>query len=260
MTEVLQDGLVRIEAEDDGAIWRVVLNAPKANIIDTPMCEVLTEVFGRASEEQGLKAVILEGEGKHFSFGASVQEHLPERVGDMLPTFHRVFSAILAAPVFSIAAIRGQCLGGGLELASICHRIVAAPDAKLGQPEIVLGVIAPVASVVLPQRCGSAAAADLCVSGRSVDVDEALRIGLVDAVHDDPGAAALDWAREYLLPRSAASLRYAVRALRFDSTERILAAIAKTEQLYLQDLMATSDAKEGIAAFLEKRTPQWRNS
>jgi len=259
MTE-FGDGPVRVESTDDGAIWRVRLATPKANILDMEKSERLGRIFERAREEAGLRAIVLEGEGPHFSFGASVEEHLPGRFEEMIPGFHRLFDRMLNASVVTLAAVRGQCLGGGLELVSFCNRVFAAPDAKLGQPEIVLGVFAPVASVMLAERVGRGAAEDLCLSGRSISAAEALRIGLVDAIADDPAEAALGYAREHLLPRSASSLRLAVRAVRAGFARRFREDLAEVERLYLDELMATKDAREGLQAFVEKRRPAWSDA
>ena len=253
-------GGVRIETLDDGAIRRVVLATPKGNILDAEKMAAITHVFDEAAAAADLKAVLLEGEGDHFSFGASVPEHLPGKFEAMIPAFDDMFRRMLDANVVTIAAVRGQCLGGGLELAAFCHRVVASPTAKLGQPEIVLGVFAPVASVVLPERMGRPAGEDLCLTGRIVGAEEALAKGLVDEIADDPSEAALAWARKYLVPRSASSLRLAVRAARAGWADRLRDALAEAERLYLEDLMATHDAVEGLTAFQEKRDAAWRNS
>jgi len=251
------EGAVRVEAHEGGAVWKVVLDTPKANLVDMEKCELLSEIFLRAGEENGLKAVVLHGEGPHFSFGASVAEHLPGRVEAMLRGFHRVFRRMLDARVPTLAAVTGQCLGGGMELALLCHRIFASPDARFGQPEIVLGVLAPVASVALADRVGRGPAEHLLLSGASLPADEAARIGLVDEVADDPVEAALAYAREHLLPKSASSLRFAVQAARAGFAERFRTELAAVERLYLHDLMRTGDAQEGLEAFLEKRPPRW---
>ncbi|HEU4929241.1 MAG TPA: enoyl-CoA hydratase/isomerase family protein, partial [Candidatus Krumholzibacteria bacterium] len=138
--------VVRVERLDGGAVWRVVLNTPRANIIDREKTVALTRVFEDVCSDANVKAIILEGEGPNFSFGASVQEHLPESCGEMLSVFHGLFRAMLEAAVVTLAVVRGNCLGGGLVVAAFCHRIFAAEDARLGQPEIALGVFAPVAS------------------------------------------------------------------------------------------------------------------
>jgi cyclohexa-1,5-dienecarbonyl-CoA hydratase len=251
---------VRLETLDDGQVWRVWLATPKANILDMDKIERLGAIFRQAAEQRELKAIVIEGEGPHFSFGASVEEHLPGKFESMIPGFHRLFGLLFDAEVATLAAIRGQCLGGALELVSLCNRVFAAPDTKLGQPEIVLGVFAPVASVGLADRVGRSRAEDLCLSGRSIGSEEALRIGLVDDVTDDPGDAALAYARENLVPRSASSLRLAQRALRGAYRERFRQQLESVERLYIETLMATEDANEGLRAFIEKRAPSWRNS
>lgn len=250
---------VRREVLEQGAVWLLVLATPKANVLDAAKVEALRAALREARGEAGLKCVLIEGEGAHFSFGASVEEHLPGRYPAMLAAFHALFRELFEAAVPTVAVVRGQCLGGALELASFCTRVVASGDAKLGQPEIRLGVIAPVASVFLAERIGRPAAEDLCLSGRSVGADEAARIGLVDEVADDPRAAALAWFRANLAPLSASSLRLAQRALRLGLAERVERELARVEELYDRDLMRTEDAREGLAAFLEKRAPVWRD-
>lgn len=251
---------VRREQHDGGALWVLRLDRPKANVLDGSMIEALHRIFLEARGARDLKAVCLQAEGPNFSFGASVEEHLPDRVSEMLTRFHGLFGAIADAAVPVLCAVRGKCLGGGLELAAYCHRLVAAPDAMLGQPEIRLGVFAPVASVLLAYRVGHGAAADLCLSGRMLDAEEALRTGLVDQMVEDPEQAILDYAREHLLRHSASSLRFAERALRRGFQTRFQEDLASVERLYLEELMSTKDAEEGIAAFLEKRQPRWRNA
>ncbi len=260
MTERFPDEAVRVEEQEDGALWHVFLDAPKANILDATMVGSLRAVFRLAAEAPDLKAVCLEGSGSHFSFGASVEEHRPDKVADMLSSFHGLFRDMSASAVFVLAALRGQCLGGGLELAAFAHRVICAPDTKLGQPEIRLGVIAPAASVILPQRMGRPGAEDLCISGRVIGADEARSAGLVDEIAEDPTGAAFAYVRANLLPHSAASLRRAVRAVRLSFDRRLHDDLEAIERLYLDDLCACGDAVEGIQAFLEKRRPVWKNA
>jgi cyclohexa-1,5-dienecarbonyl-CoA hydratase len=250
--------LVTIAPVDDGAIWRVTFGGGKGNILDRPMLEALGGVFRDARASAPLKAIVLEGADRHFSFGASVQEHLPGSVAVMLADIRHMATDLLECQVIVLAAVRGQCLGGGLELASLCHRIFAAHDAKLGQPEIALGVFAPIASIVLPARVGRAHGEDLCLTGRIVSATEALAMGLVDEVTDgDPAEAAIAWARMHLASRSASSLRLAVKAVRADLAVRMRIELPALEHLYLDELMATHDAVEGLQAFVEKRPPAW---
>ncbi len=251
---------VSVERLEGGAVWRVGLGGSKGNVIDAALTASLTEVFAEAGRTQELKALLLEGQGRHFSFGASVQEHLPGQVADMLRRFHSLLLGLVDCAVPVLGVVRGQCLGGGLELVSLAHRVFAAPDARLGQPEILLGVFAPAASLVLPERIGRRQAEDLCLSGRTVEAREALALGLVEEIHEDPGAAALDWTRQHLLEHSASSLRFATRAVRAGLRARLAAEIPLVEQLYLDGLMGTHDAVEGLQAFLDKRPANWRNA
>ncbi len=251
---------VVMQALEHGAVWRVTLATPKANLLDIEMSAQLSSIFDRAREARALKAILIEGQGAHFSYGASVQEHLPGKCEAMLRGFHRLFYQLLELNVVTLAAVRGQCLGAGLELAAFCHRVFASPDARLGQPEIALGVLAPVASVALAERVGRSPAEDLCLSGRSIAAEQALVIGLVDEIAEDPAEAALGYVREFLLPRSASSLRIAARAIRSGYARRFREELAEIERLYLEDLMSTKDAVEGLEAFLEKRDPSWSDS
>jgi len=253
MTEV-----VTVQPAD--AFWRVTMGGSKGNILDTTLMDALVDVFERAKRTPALKAVVLEGAGSHFSFGASVEEHLPGQVASMLTRFGSLMYAVLESGVVVLGAVRGQCLGGGLELVSLSHRIFATAEARFGQPEIVLGVFPPAASVLLPDRIGRAHAEDLCLSGRTIFAEEARAIGLVnEIVEGDPAEAALEWARAHLGPKSATSLRLAVRAVRLGLEDRLRSDLPKLERLYLGTLMQTADAVEGLEAFLAKRKPEWRH-
>ena len=245
--------------EKDGALLRLRLSRPKANIVDAAMIAGLRSALREHLPGARLRTVLLDAEGPHFSFGASVEEHLPESCAAMLRDLHALILQLVASPVPVLVAVRGQCLGGGLEVAAAGHRIFAAPGAMLGQPEIKLAVFAPAASCLLPERIGQARAEDLLFSGRGIGAEEAHRIGLVDALADDPSPAALAWFEEHLAPRSAASLRFAVRAARAGFVERIRAKLAEVERLYLEELMATHDAVEGLTAFIAKRPAKWED-
>jgi cyclohexa-1,5-dienecarbonyl-CoA hydratase len=254
-------GPLRVWREHDGRLLRMRLARPKANVIDSAMVTALTEAFASLAEPAtpAPRAVLLDAEGPHFSFGASVEEHLPGKEAAMLHGIHALVLAILDAPLPVLVAIRGQCLGGGLEVAAAGHLLFATHDARMGQPEILLGVFAPAASCLLPERIGMAHADDLLLSGRSVDGQEALRIGLVNAVAEDPEAAALAWFDQHVSHRSAAALRFAARAARQDVVERVRTKLASLERLYLEGLMSTHDAVEGLTAFLEKRPARWKD-
>lgn len=255
----MSDTPLKIWRERDGKLLRLRLNTPKANIVDAAMIVALDEALDKAHAERGLRAVLLDHEGPHFSFGASIQEHLPGQFTAMLKILHRLVLRMFEYPVPILVSIKGQCLGGGLEVAAAGHLFFTTPDAKLGQPEIQVGVFAPAASCLLPERIGLAQAEDLLYSGRSVTGEEAVRIGLVNAVSDDPEAAALKYFDDYLAPRSAAVIRLAVQAARSDVAKRVRLKLTTVEALYIDELMATHDAVEGLNAFLEKRVPVWED-
>ncbi|MCC7288412.1 MAG: cyclohexa-1,5-dienecarbonyl-CoA hydratase [Burkholderiaceae bacterium] len=243
----------------DGALLRLRLARPKANIVDAQMIAALHGALVAHGGNRHLRGVLLDAEGPHFSFGASVEEHLPARCAQMLASLHELIIAMVEFPVPILVAVRGQCLGGGLEVALAGHWIYAASDALFGQPEMKLGVFAPAASVLLPYRMHLPMAEDLLYSGRSIGAAAAHACGLVHTVADDPQAAALGWFHEHLLGKSAAALACATAAARGAMQRDVRQRLAEVERLYLDQLMATRDANEGLAAFLAKRKPQWEH-
>jgi cyclohexa-1,5-dienecarbonyl-CoA hydratase len=255
----MSDSPLKVWRDRDGKLLRLRLDRPKANIVDAAMIAALDDALAEARDDADLRGVLLDHEGPHFSFGASVEEHLPEQCAAMLRSLHALVGRMVDFPVPILVAVRGQCLGGGLEVAAAGHLMFVAPDAALGQPEIRIAVFAPAASCLLPERVGRVHAEDLLFSGRSIDGAEAARIGLANATADDPEVAALDYFDTHLAPHSASSLRFAVTAAHGDAAARIKAKLAEVETLYLDGLMATRDAKEGLVAFLEKRPANWEN-
>lgn len=254
------DGVpIRVGLEEGGELLSIALDRPKANILDTAMIDAILEVLSARQASSPLKAILFESTGPHFSFGASVEEHRPDQVGKMLPRFHRLFIELSRSGRVILAAVPGQCLGGGLELAAFAHRLFVAPGACLGQPEIRLAVFAPVASLILPARIGQVKADELLLTGRTVEAREALSIGLADELTSDPGAAARAWFRANLATHSAAALRHAVLAARHRFHADLEAGLEALERQYLDELMRTADAREGIEAFLARRTPTWQH-
>jgi cyclohexa-1,5-dienecarbonyl-CoA hydratase len=256
---VAAESPLKVWIERDGALLRLRLARPKANIVDAAMIAALQTAFDAHRGNSGILAALVDAEGPHFSFGASVEEHLAERCAGMLASLHALLLSMLEWPVPVLVAVKGQCLGGGLELAMGGSLIFAASDAKLGQPEIQLGVFAPAASCLLPPRIGQAAAEDLLFSGRAIGADEALRLGLVTSVTPDAETAALAYFDQHLAGKSASSLACAVAAARGGYLLRVRRRITEVERLYLDRLMQTRDANEGLAAFIAKRPPKWEH-
>jgi cyclohexa-1,5-dienecarbonyl-CoA hydratase len=250
---------IKVRRDHDGQVLRIVLAFPKGNVLDAQMMGEICACLDAEASAPGLKAIVFEGEGKHFCFGASVPEHVKEKAPEMIRGFHGLFKQLLATGIPTFALVRGQCLGGGMELAAFCNFVLAEPSAVFGQPEIVLGVFPPVAALILPGIVGQSRADDLVLTGRSIDAQTALAWGLVHAVAEDGEKLLGEALAKHFLPKSAESLRHANRAVRESWHRELPAALDRMEKAYVVDLMGTHDANEGIAAFLEKRAPKWES-
>jgi len=250
---------LQVEATDSGRMLRLVIDAGRGNVLDRALIGELREAVAGPCREPCVCAIVIDHAGADFSFGASVAEHAPGEVETMLPAFHAFARELLGLEVPLLAAVRGRCLGGGLEVAALADRLCASPTATFSQPEVTLGVFAPMGSVLLPRLIGASNASDLLLSGRAIEAAEAQRMGLVAELAEDPSAAAMDWARKHLLGKSASALRHATRAARCGWVGRFVGDLARLESDYLDELMKTHDAREGIAAFLAKRKPVWKD-
>lgn len=255
----MDEAPLKVWREREGRLLRLRLNRPKANIIDAEMISALNAAFSDLARRRDAHAVLLDHEGPHFSFGASVEEHLPGRCADMLNSLHTLLKTMLAAPVPVLVAIRGRCLGGGLEVALAGHMIFTAPEATFGQPEIKLAVFAPAASCLLPRLVARQHAEDMLYSGRSISGERAAEIGLAVEVAADPEAAALAYFDTHLAGLSASALGFAVDAARARFRDEVGADLDRVERLYLEGLMSTRDAVEGLEAFIAKRPAQWEH-
>ncbi len=252
---------LKLSFEHDGQVARVVLAAPKANIVDQAMMAALAAAFADLRNRPQLKVMILTAEGPHFSFGASVQEHLPEHVRNMLPRFSALLGQMLELPAVTLAAVRGLCLGGGFELALACDFIVAEDDAQFACPEIKLAVFAPAAALLLPVRIGASRAAELVLTGAAWSAAQAAAAGLiVQTAQGQLEATVETWIRDHFLARSPVALRYGVRAARLPLRQALQQNLPQLERMYLDELMAESDAVEGLRAFIEKREPHWEKN
>lgn len=253
---------IKVEYTHGKSVVRVILDDGKGNVLDSVMMTDLHELFKELKGNNNVKLITFEGEGKHFSFGASVPEHTKENAAEMLSSFHQLFYEIIELSIPTMAKISGQCLGGGMELALACNFLYADKTAMMGQPEIMLGVFAPPASLLLPLKIGNAKAEELLITGKTITADEAKSIGLLNGVFEDKEAmeSALDeWISKNIVRKSASSLRYAVRVSRQTFNKTISNELPKLESIYINELMETNDANEGINSFLEKRKPEWKN-
>ncbi len=249
-----------IQVRTEGRTAWVTLDRPPLNILDIPMMRALSCALAPLLEPAACDFLVFQGAGPAgFSAGADVRDHTPERVREMLAAFHDVFRQLVRSDCLTVAAVRGRCLGGGMELAAFCDFVLAAESAQFAQPEIKLGCFPPVALITLPCLVGPRAALDLILTGRTISAREAQAIGLVTRVVADsalPGA--VDALLGELGSLSPVVLRMSRRALQRTPPEEFLRELRAVEELYLDELMKTEDAREGVRAFLEKRAPAWR--
>ena len=239
-------------------VARIILRNPPLNVIDIPMMRELQQGLAEIESRSDISIVVFEGDSRAFSAGVDVKAHVPEQVHEMLTSFHGVIRAVVDSRKVTIAAVQGACLGGGAELASVCDMVYTARNATWGFPEIKLGCYPPVAAVALPALVGQKRATELILTGRQISGDEAVAIGLANrSAHTDELAAVVDETLSQLQAMSPAALAlakksiYAWDAIHFDK------GLARAERIYLEELIATEDTREGIAAFLEKRSPKW---
>ncbi len=241
-------------------VARVHLAAPKANILDRAMIADLGRICDALEGRRDLVAIVVGTQGPNFSFGASVEEHLPGQIEAVLAELHALLGRFLELPAPTIAAIRGSCLGGGLELALVCDLLLAEEGAALGQPEIRLGVFPPAASALLPVRVGAGPASELILTGSAWSGTRAAETGLVNRTTPDGTLeeALSTWLANDFLDRSPAALAQAVRATRWVLRKALAEELPSLERQYVDELMLEPDAVEGIRAFLEKRPPRWQ--
>jgi cyclohexa-1,5-dienecarbonyl-CoA hydratase len=256
MTEPL-----RLERNDQDRSAELVLSKPPLQILDLDLLERLEVRLGELAAIPDLQAVVLRAEGgKAFCAGVSVQDHVPDRLERTLGAFHGAIRALRALDAFTLAVVDGACLGGGMELVCACDYVLAGDRARFGQPEIQLGCFPPVATALLPRRIGSGIALELILSGRTIDADEALALGLVqERVSSDSLPTRVRDLVGTVTAKSAVATRLAKRAVRAGELRPFDAALAEAERLYLRELAGSHDMSEGIEAFLAKRVPVWKH-
>jgi cyclohexa-1,5-dienecarbonyl-CoA hydratase len=249
------------EVDIAGGIAHITMSRPPLNILHRAMITEFNNLLESTLTDTSLAAIVLRGKGKAFSAGVDVGDHAPEKVGEMIPLFHGIFRKLASTDALTIAAVHGAALGGGCELAAFCDILLASERATFGQPEVKLASLAPVAASVLPTRIGHAKAIELIAMGGTINAEEARRIGLVNQVYpDDAFDAQVQAQLDQIRSLSRPVLRLTKRAVTQSRRQHILSELDRNESLYLNELMRLSDAGEGIAAFLEKRPPQWKHA
>lgn len=254
--------VIRTDERRDGEIGVITLADPPANVLSCAMMNEILEALAKFQKDPRKKLIVFNGEGKHFSFGASVEEHRPGKVADMLPQFHRFMLTLLQSSVPTLAEVHGLCLGGGFELALGCTFLILDQKARIGVPEIQLGVFPPAAALLLNHRLGDHQAAEMILSGEQFNGEYSIGSRLANRVVSGKplSEVTLEFFEQNFSLKSASSLRIAHQAARSSLLKNFKEQIGVLEELYLGPLMATHDAVEGINSFLEKRRPQWSHN
>jgi len=251
--------LNRITLAIEPPVARITLNNSPVNVIDMPMMEELTTVLADIESDAQIYAIVLRGDGDNFSAGVDIAAHTPDKVNSMVEKFHGVVRSLIASKKVTIAAVHGNCLGGGAELAMMCDIVITSDDATWGFPEIRLGCFPPIAATALGALIGQKRASDLILTGATTLGTEAAEIGLATrAVTADNMDAAIKEAIEHLQKLSPVALAIAKKAIYSWDSIHFDKGLARSERIYLEELMKTEDAREGIEAFLEKRNPMWQ--
>jgi cyclohexa-1,5-dienecarbonyl-CoA hydratase len=248
----------RLNLEVNSPVARITLNNPPLNIIDLPMALELQQALSEIESRADISTILFQGDARAFSAGVDVKAHLPDQIHEMLTSFHAVIRAIVASRKVTIAAVRGACLGGGAELAAVCDMVYSARDARWGFPEIKLGCYPPVAAVVLAALIGQKRASELILTGRQFSGDEAAAMGLATrSVAAEELESVVDRALADLRQLSPAALAHAKKAIYAWDAIHFDKGLARAEKIYMDELISTADAREGIIAFLDKRPPKW---
>lgn len=248
-----------IGSDVQNGVATIILNRPPLNILDIPMISEMHTAISRISTSSEVKVLVVDHLGKAFSAGVSIQDHTPDKVEQMIGTFHGVIRLLGSFPIPTVALVDGMALGGGCELAVSCDMVLASDRATFGQPEIKVGVFPPVAAVLFPRLIGRNRTLELLLSGETIDANEAQRIGLINKAFPTESFRAKS--QEFIHKLTSLSrpvLGLTKRAVNSGLDCNFNEGLAAVEQIYLRELMSTEDAREGLNAFLEKRKPVWR--
>jgi cyclohexa-1,5-dienecarbonyl-CoA hydratase len=242
------------------SVARITLNQPPLNVMDIPMIGEMHSALTRVHSAGDAKVLVIDHQGKAFSAGVSINDHTADNVNEMIEKFHGMFRLLNALAIPSLALVDGMALGGGCELAVVCDIVIASDRATFGQPEIKVGVFPPVAAVLFPHLIGRNRALELLLTGDVIEAAEAKAMGLINRVI--PAQGFREKTEEFigkLTSLSGAALRMTKRAVDRGLSANVDEGLTAVERLYLDELMKTEDAREGLNAFLEKRRPIWKN-
>lgn len=249
-----------INAQIDGGLGTITLNRPPVNVLNIEMMTEINDTLDGWIGNRDLKVALFNAKGKCFSAGVDVGEHMGDLAPKMIEVFHGMFRLMDKLGIPTVASVYGSCLGGGCELAIFCDLVIADDTAKFGQPEIQVGVFPPIAAQIMPRIIGRKAAMDLVLGGKIISAEEARQMGLINKVvaQGELESATTEFLKPYL-KLSAEVLRKTKKAIMAGLMDDFEPSLRIIEDIYLNELMKTEDAHEGLKAFLEKRKPEWKN-
>jgi cyclohexa-1,5-dienecarbonyl-CoA hydratase len=253
-------GFRHIQTELKEGVATLTLNRPPVNVLNIEMMEEINTYFESLLKEKALKLLVIQAAGKAFSAGVDVGEHLGDLVYKMIEVFHRMFRLMDALKVPSIAVVNGSALGGGCELAVYCDMVMATEKAKFGQPEIQVGVFPPIAALVFPRMMGRKKALELILSGDVISAQEALALGMINKIVPEASLAEeVSRFVEKFKKLSGTVLKLTKEATLAGLNDDAEKGLKVIEKIYLDRLMKTHDAIEGLKAFIDKRKPTWKD-
>jgi cyclohexa-1,5-dienecarbonyl-CoA hydratase len=254
----LKNDLIIVEKANN--IGKIILNNGPLNVLTIQMMEQINEALEGFLEDESLKAVIFDHNGKVFSAGVDVGDHMGDKAPKMIKEFHGIFRRLNKLRCPTIASIKGAALGGGCEIAIFCDIVLTSDKAKFGQPEIKVGVFPPIAVLAFPQVIGNKKAFELIMLGEIIDAKEAYRLGISNYVfpiesYEQESTKFIESFSDLSTIIMQYTKKVFIKALGFDFEKKL----DEIEEFYLKELMSTHDANEGLKAFLEKRSPNWQN-
>jgi len=254
----LTNSLIIVEKANN--IGKIIFTNGPLNILTIEMMEQINKALEGFLEDESLKAVIFDHNGKAFSAGVDVGDHIGDKAPKMIKLFHDIFRKLNKLKCPTIASIKGAALGGGCEIAIFCDIVITSDKAKFGQPEIKVGVFPPIAVLAFPQIIGNKKAFELIMLGEIIDAEEALRLGISNHIFPiDSYDQEFNKIVESFNNLSTIVLQYTKKVFKKALGIDFEAKLDEIEEFYLKELMSTHDANEGLQAFLEKRPPNWQN-
>jgi len=258
---VAQKNFQNIIFETKGERAFLTINRPPLNILNIAVMEEMNQALNSLAGNKEVKVLVISGSGeKAFSAGVDIADHTADKAEKMLQVFHDIFRNMLKLDQVTVAALKGLTLGGGCEVALFCDLAIAADNLKIGQPEIKISVIAPVALLILPRLVGIKKASEMLLTGKIIEAAEAEKMGLVNKIV--PLASFDSELESFLQPFSELSLvgvKHSKKGIKLGLETSFLEGLERIEKTYLRELLATEDAHEGLKAFMEKRKPLWKN-